>query len=152
MLKFSGVRLAMAGLCLGAAVTVGSVQASAEDITYLLPAPLSLPAFGPFVVAQQRGYFKAEGLNVTFQVGKGGVDVAKQVGAGNAVIGGGIGDTSIIVRPNGVPVNAVAVLGGGALMQPVLDKDKGPKPDNALKRKTNTVPAYQDTRSFSLLA
>src|SRR3546814_1030743 len=53
------------------------------------------------MVAQQRGYFKAEGLNVTFQIAKGGVDVAKQVGAGNAVVGGGIGDTSIIVRPNG---------------------------------------------------
>ena len=69
MSKFSGVRLAMAGLCLGAVVTMGSAPASAEDITYLLPAPLSLPAFGPFVLAQQRGYFKAEGLNVTFQVG-----------------------------------------------------------------------------------
>ncbi|MEA2813976.1 MAG: hypothetical protein QOI93_1673, partial [Rhodospirillaceae bacterium] len=46
MSKFSRVRLAMAGLCLGAAVTIGSVPASAEDITYLLPAPLSLPAFG----------------------------------------------------------------------------------------------------------
>ena len=39
--------------------------ASAETITYLLPAPLSLPAFGPFVVAKQRGYFKAEGLEVS---------------------------------------------------------------------------------------
>ncbi|HTE80609.1 MAG TPA: ABC transporter substrate-binding protein, partial [Reyranella sp.] len=60
-------------------MTVGGVAAaSAEAITYLLPAPLSLPAFGPFVVSQQRGYFKAEGLEVTFQVAKGGVDVAKQ--------------------------------------------------------------------------
>src|SRR5260370_25309783 len=151
MLKCSSVGLAMAGLCLGAAVTIGSVQASAEDITYLLPAPLSLPAFGPFVVAQQRGYFKAEGLNVTFQVGKGGVDVAKQVGAGNAVIGGGIGDTPIIVRPNGVPVKAVAVLGGGALMQLVLDKDKGLSTVKDLKGKTVTVLAYQDTTYFALL-
>jgi len=151
MSKFSRVRLAMAGLCLGAAVTIGSVPASAEDITYLLPAPLSLPAFGPFVLAQQRGYFKAEGLNVTFQVGKGGVDVAKQVGAGNAVIGGGIGDTPIIVRPNGVPVKAVAVLGGGALMQLVLDKDKGLTTVKDLKGKTVTVLAYQDTTYFALL-
>src|SRR3546814_13214196 len=34
--------------------------AMAEDVTYLLPAPPSLPAFGPWMVAQQRGYFKAE--------------------------------------------------------------------------------------------
>jgi NitT/TauT family transport system substrate-binding protein len=135
-----------------AAMMAGGVQtASAEAITYLLPAPLSLPAFGPFVVAQQRGYFKAEGLEVTFQVAKGGVDVAKQVGAGNAVIGGGIGDTPIIVRPNGVPVKAVALLGGGALMQLVMDKDKGLKTVKDLKGKTITVLAYQDTTYFALL-
>ena len=151
MSKLLRPRLALAGLCLAAGMSIAAGQASAQDVTYLLPAPLSLPAFGPFVVAQQRGYFKAEGLNVTFQVGKGGVDVAKQVGAGNAVIGGGIGDTPIIVRPNGVPVKAVAVLGGGALMQLVLDKDKGLSTVKDLKGKTITVLAYQDTTYFALL-
>jgi len=146
------LRRVLVGMCAAAAMTVGGVAAaSAEAITYLLPAPLSLPAFGPFVVAQQRGYFKAEGLEVTFQVAKGGVDVAKQVGAGNAVIGGGIGDTSIIVRPNGVPVKSVALLGGGALMQLVMDKDKGFKTVRDLKGKTITVLAYQDTTYFALL-
>jgi NitT/TauT family transport system substrate-binding protein len=140
------------GICAAAAMTAGATTtASAEDVTYLLPAPLSLPAFGPFVIAKQRGYFKAEGLDITFQVGKGGVDVAKQVGAGNAVVGGGIGDTPIIVRPNGVPVKAVAVLGGGALMQLVLDKDKNLHTVKDLKGKTVTVLAYQDTTYFALL-
>ena len=141
------------GMCArGGAMTVGGWRRRRpRTITYLLPAPLSLPAFGPFVVAKQRGYFKAEGLDVDFQVAKGGVDVAKQVGAGNAVIGGGIGDTPIIVRPNGVPVKSVAVLGGGALMQLVLDKDKGLKTVKDLKGKTITVLAYQDTTYFALL-
>lgn len=151
MSYFSHLRLGLAGLGLAIGLTAGSVPAAAEDVTYLLPAPLSLPAFGPFVIAQQRGYFKGEGLNVTFQVAKGGVDVAKQVGAGNAPIGGGIGDTSIIVRPNGVPVKAVAVLGGGALMQLVMDKDKGLTSVKDLKGKTITVLAYQDTTYFALL-
>lgn len=146
------LRRIVLGMCAAAAMMAGFVaSASAEAITYLLPAPLSLPAFGPFVVAQQRGYFKAEGLEVTFQVAKGGVDVAKQVGAGNAVIGGGIGDTPIIVRPNGVPVKSVALLGGGALMQLVMDKDKGLKTVKDLKGKTVTVLAYQDTTYFALL-
>lgn len=151
MSTLSNLRLALAGIGVAAGLTAGAGQALAESITYLLPAPLSLPAFGPFVVAQQRGYFKAEGLDVTFQVAKGGVDVAKQVGAGNAVIGGGIGDTPIIVRPNGMPVKAVAVLGGGALMQLVLDKDKGLTTVKDLKGKTITVLAYQDTTYFALL-
>jgi NitT/TauT family transport system substrate-binding protein len=151
MSMISKLRIALAGVAVGAGLTMGSLPASAETITYLLPAPLSLPAFGPFVLAKQRGYYKAEGLDVEFQVGKGGVDVAKQVGAGNAVIGGGIGDTPIIVRPNGIPVKAVAVLGGGALMQLVLDKDKGLKTVKDLKGKTITVLSYQDTTYFALL-
>jgi len=151
MSNFSGLRLVVAGLCLATGLAFAAAPASAEDVTYLLPAPASLPAFGPFIVAKQRGYFKAEGLNVTFQVAKGGVDVAKQVGAGNAVVGGGIGDTSLLVRPNGVPVKSVAVLGGGALMQLVLDKDKGLTTVKDLKGKTITVLAYQDTTYFALL-
>lgn len=140
----------MAGI--GLAIALGTAApARAQDVTYLLPAPASLPAFGPWMVAQQRGYFKAEGVNVTFQVGKGGVDVAKQVGAGNAVIGGAIGDTPILVRSNGVPVKAVAVLGGRSLMQLVINKDKGISSIKDLKGKTITTLAYQDTTFFALL-
>src|SRR5690554_6151385 len=86
-----------------------------EKVTYLLPAPKTLPSFAPWLIAEHEGYFADEGLEVEFVTGKGGVDVAKQVGAGNAVIGGAIGDTPIIVRANGVPVKAVAVIGAGSL-------------------------------------
>jgi NitT/TauT family transport system substrate-binding protein len=140
----------LASLLLAGAALSASPAAHAEDVTYLLPAPASLPAFGPWMLAKQRGYFTDEGLNVTFQVARGGVDVAKQVGAGNAVIGGAIGDTPILVRANGVPVKSVAVLGGGALMQLVLNTDKV-KSVADLKGKTITTLAYQDTTFFALL-
>jgi len=87
--------------------------AAPQEITYLLPAPAILPAFGPWMLAQAKGYYAQEGLNVKFVSGRGGVDVAKQIGAGNAVIGGAIGDTPIIARGQGIPVKAVAVLGAG---------------------------------------
>jgi NitT/TauT family transport system substrate-binding protein len=83
-------------------------RAQTEEVTYLLPAAAFLPAFGPWMLAQTRGYYTQEGLKVNFVVAKGGVDVAKQVGAGNAPIGGAIGDTPIIARAQGVPVKAVA--------------------------------------------
>jgi NitT/TauT family transport system substrate-binding protein len=139
--------LASAALVVASAAT----PAAAEDVTYLLPAPQSLPAFGPWMVALQRDYFKDEGLNVTFQIAKGGVDVAKQVGAGNAVVGGAIGDTPILVRPNGIPVKAVAVLGGRSLMQLVINKDKGVHSIKDLKGKVITAMSYQDTTFFALL-
>ena len=139
---------------LAAAMILGvspAQKAAAEDVTYLLPAPAFLPAFGPWMLAQARGYYKAEGLTVKFQTARGGVDVAKQVGAGNAVIGGGIGDTPVIVRPNGIPVKAVAVLGGRSLMQLVTRADRNINSIADLKGKTITALSLQDTTFYALL-
>jgi len=129
-----------------------AAQAQAlQEITYLLPAPGTLPAFGPWMLAQAKGYYKAEGLDVKFVTGRGGVDVAKQVGAGNAVIGGAIGDTPIIARAQGIPVKAVAVLGAGSLMQLVTHKEQRIESPRELRGKTVTVLAYTDTTYYALL-
>ncbi len=124
---------------------------AAEKVTYLLPAIASLPAFGPWMLAKQRGYYGAEGLDVEFQTAQGGVDVAKQVGLGNAAIGGAIGDTPIIVRANGIPVKAVAVLGSGSLTQLVVPADSAIKGPGDLKGHKVSVMSYQDTTFYSLL-
>jgi NitT/TauT family transport system substrate-binding protein len=73
------------------------------------------------------------------------------VGAGNAQIGGGIGDTPIIARAQGIPVKAVAVLGGGSLTNLVVHDGQGITGPKDLKGKTVTVLAYQDTTFYSLL-
>jgi NitT/TauT family transport system substrate-binding protein len=120
-------------------------------VTYLLPAPGTLPAFGPWMLAQAKGYYEKEGLKVSFVTARGGVDVAKQIGAGNAVIGGAIGDTPIIARAQGIPVKAVAVLGSGSLTQLVSHKDERIESPRELKGKTVTVLAYTDTTYYALL-
>ena len=122
-----------------------------EEITYLLPAPAFLPAFAPWMLAQQRGYFAQEGLKVNFMAAKGGVDCAVQVGAGNAPLGGAIGDTPIIARAQGVPVKAVALLGGRALAHLVVHEGKGINGPRDLKGRTVSVMAYQDTTYYVLL-
>ena len=122
---------------------------AAEKVNYLLPAPGFLPAFAPWQIAKFKGYYEAEGLDVTFQTAKGGVDVAKQVGVGNAPIGGAIGDTSILVRPNGIPVRSVALMGGGSLVQLVARADREINKVEDLKGKTITVMSYQDTTFFA---
>ena len=127
------------------------VQAQTEEITYLLPAPSFLPAFAPWLLAQQRGYFAQEGLKVNFVTAKGGVDCAVQVGAGNAPIGGAIGDTPIIARAQGVPVKAVALLGGRALAHLVVHEGRGINSPKDLKGRTVSVMAYQDTTYYVLL-
>ncbi len=145
-------RACLAMLASAALVSPFAAQAQAlEEVTYLLPAPGTLPAFGPWMVAQAKGYYAQEGLKVNFVTARGGVDVAKQVGAGNAVIGGAIGDTPIIARAQGIPVKAVAVLGAGSLMQLVSHKEERIESPRELKGKTVTVLAYTDTTYYSLL-
>jgi NitT/TauT family transport system substrate-binding protein len=128
-----------------------AANAQLKEVTYLLPAPGTLPAFGPWMLAQAKGYYAAEGLDVKFVAGRGGVDVAKQVGAGNAVIGGAIGDTPIIARAQGIPVKAVAVLGAGSLMQLVSHEDAKIESPRELRGKTVTTIAYTDTTYYALL-
>jgi NitT/TauT family transport system substrate-binding protein len=132
------------------ATTLAAPAQAQQEVTYLLPAPAFLPAFGPWMLAQARGYYTKEGLKVNFVVAKGGVDVAKQVGVGNAPIGGAIGDTPIIARAQGIPVKAVALLGGKSLTQLVVHADKGINGPKDLKGRTITTMAYQDTTFFSL--
>src|SRR5204863_9918651 len=122
-----------------------------EKVTYLFPAPPVLPAFGPIQLAKGKGYFSDAGLDVSFAVGRGGVDVAKQVGAGNAPIGGIVADAPIMVRGNGVPIKMVAVFGGKGFMQLVVREDSGIEKPADLKGKTITVMSFQDTTFYALL-
>jgi NitT/TauT family transport system substrate-binding protein len=129
-----------------------AVRAQAlEEVTYLLPAPTEQVAFAPWMLAQKRGYYAAEGLKVTFQPGRGGVEVAKQLGAGNGVVGGAFGDTPIIARANGVPVRSVAVLGGRSMTQLVALETAGIAAPKDLKGKTVTAMSYADSGYFALL-
>lgn len=147
-----GTRRACLAACAATLLALpGLAQAQLQEVTYLLPAPGTLPAFGPWMLAQAKGYYEQEGLKVNFVTGRGGVDVAKQVGAGNAVIGGAIGDTPIIARAQGIPVKAVAVLGAGSLMQLVSHEDAKIESPRELKGKTVTTLAYTDTTYYALL-
>lgn len=143
------LRTLIAGIGLAAMASVAVAQ---EKVTYLFPAPDFLPAFAPFKLAMAKGYYKDAGLDVTFQVGKGGADVAKQVGVGNVDLGGGIGDTAIIVRANGIPVRGVAVLGSQSLTQINWRTDAGIETVADLKGKSVGVLSYQDTTYYNLLA
>lgn len=148
--RFAQVLQAIAVVCI-VALPIATPATAAESITYLFPAPPILPAFGPIQLAKGKGYFTQAGLDVTFAVARGGVDVAKQVGAGNAQFGGVVGDSPIIVRGNGVPVKVVAVFGGKGFMQTVVRADAGIDKPEELKGKTLTVMSYQDTTYYALL-
>lgn len=143
-------RTALGVILAGAAA--GSSRADTEHVTYLFPAPSSLPAFMPFHIALKRGYYDNNNVKVTFEVGHGGADVAQQVGAGNVNLGGGLGETSMIVRPNGLPVRAVAQLGSHPLFKLVTRQASNVKTLIDLRGKKLGVIGYQDTGYYALLA
>ncbi len=91
-------RTAISGML--ATVVTGPTYAAGEKMTYLFPGPSNLPAFIPCQLALKRGYFTANKLEVAFQAVRGGAEVAKHVGSGNAELGRGVGETPMIVRPN----------------------------------------------------
>jgi len=136
-----------------AAFAVPAVPALAqvEKVRYLFPAPGTLVAFAPFQIALKKGYYREENVDIEFTTVNGGAEVAKQVGVNNADLGGGIGETPIIVRANGVPIREVAVLGGHALHKLAYRNDRGISSPKDLKGKTITVLAYTDTSYYTLL-
>ncbi|SDV48639.1 NitT/TauT family transport system substrate-binding protein [Chitinasiproducens palmae] len=140
----------------GVAAALGTASTGAyaqnQAITYLLPAPASAVAFAPLMLAQKKGYFEQAGLTVRFVSVQGGADVGKQLAAGNGDLGGALGDTPIVLRPNGVKVKGVALLGGRTLHQLMIRSDRNVKNLTDLKGKTLTVIAYQDTSFYAAQA
>ncbi len=146
-------RRAFAAGLAGTAAAAGWMRPAraAEAVSLLLPAPPALPGFGAFVLAKANGYYEADGFDVTFQIAPGGVEVAKQTGVGNALIGECVGDTPMIVRANGVPVRALAILGGGGLTQIAIPQASPLKSPADFKGKSVGVQAFQDTTYYALL-
>lgn len=147
-LLLRGVGLLSTGLF---AWSSGAMAQTLETVDYLFPAPLQQIAFAPWMIAQQRGYYAQEGLKLNFLPGRGGIDTAKQIGAGNAPIGHSFGDTPIIARAAGVPVKSVALLGGRSMMQLVVREDSPIKSPKDLKGRTITAMSYSDANFYSLL-
>lgn len=135
----------------GIALSASAVQGQ-ESLTYLFPAPDFLPAFAPFQLALHKGYYEEEGLDVEFRVGQGGADVATQIAVGNVDMGGGMGDTAMIVRPNGLEVRGVALLGGKGLTHIAWRNDSGIESVADLEGESIAVISFQDTAYYNLLA
>jgi NitT/TauT family transport system substrate-binding protein len=135
-------------LCISVGLPL-SAQA-AEHVLFLTPAPSTLPVFAVLQLAKFRGYFSQEGLNVDFKSARGGAEVAKQVAAGNADLGGGVGETSMIVRPNGVHVKGVVLLGGGSLFRIAIRPGLGIHSVGQLRGHSIGVSSFADTSYYSL--
>ncbi|WP_353194470.1 ABC transporter substrate-binding protein [Pusillimonas noertemannii] len=123
---------------------------AADKVKWMYAALPTLPAYGVIQLAIGKGYFADENIEIEPLVGKGGVDVAKHLGAGNADMGMILADGPILVRPHGIPVKAVAAFGGKPFMQLAVREDAQIESVKDLKGKTISVMSLQDTTFYAL--
>ncbi len=145
-------RRLLSALIMTATAILASASARAgEPVTYLLPASPDQPAFAPWLIARQLGFYAGEGYDVRFAAGRGGTDVAQQLAIGRVPVGGAIGDTPIIMRNYGVHVRVIATLGGGSLTVIVAGADRGIHTLQDLRGKRVVVLSQADSTYHVLL-
>ncbi len=89
-----------------------------------------------FVVAQERGFYKAEGLDVEVIRGYGAADAVKRIAAGTITVGTGDTGALVISRSQGIKVKAVGMVYGKAPYVLWIRKDVGVKTPKDLEGKT----------------
>lgn len=93
MMKFNRLSAAFAGAIASFAATAACAQGT--DIKFTLDWKFEGPA-APFLVAIDKGYFKAEGLNVTIDTGNGSRDTITRIGSGAYQMG--FGDLNALIE------------------------------------------------------
>jgi NitT/TauT family transport system substrate-binding protein len=105
--RFSALVLAVA---LGGAAFGGVGAAHATDVNFITDFGYN-GRHSYFFVALDKGYYKAEGLNVTILRGQGSIDAIKKVASGAATIGFADAGALVLARSNdAIPVKLLAVV------------------------------------------
>src|SRR6202035_1799917 len=96
-----------------------------------------------FYVALDKGYYKAEGLNVTILRGQGSIDAIKKVASGAATIGFADAGSLTLARSNdSIPVKMLAIVYATPPQAIFALADKGIKTPKDLEGKTLADTAF----------
>jgi NitT/TauT family transport system substrate-binding protein len=96
------------------AVSAGDAAAPAaakERVSVRFPIPIRESGQSPFYLAEDRGYYQREGLDVRFEMGSPQLNPVKLVATGEdtfGVLGGP--DTLLVARSKGQPLKAIAII------------------------------------------
>ena len=99
------------------------------------------PYYAPLYLAQEKGYFKEEGLQVNFYYASA-AEIVKNVGAGNVPFGFPNADTVLLGRGNGVPVNIIHTTYQKGLGAIIYKSESGIHKIQDLKGKTIAITSY----------
>ena len=98
-------------LAFGCSRSTPNSQTNTTRVSVRFPIPIIEAGQTPFYVAQDKGYYADEGLDVSFQMGSRELNPVKTVATGQDMFGvlGGP-DTLLVARSKGQPLKALAVL------------------------------------------
>lgn len=117
--------------------------------TYLLPAPREAIALAPFTLAESLGWYRDAGLDVSFEVRRGGMEVGKALARGEGDLGGASGDTPVLLRDQGFAVKGTALLGGHAFLTIITRRDRRVRLAD-LSGKVIGVPSRTDVSTYGM--
>lgn len=101
----------------------------------------AVPYYAPWFVAEQRGYFAEEGLEVEFSY-SGGADIARNVGAGNVDFGFPNGDSVVVARSEGIPITVAHTSYQEGIGATLYKEDSGISSPADLQDRTVAVTSY----------
>lgn len=139
-------------LASGALAGLTGFNRSGADLvpfTYLLPAPKEAIALAPFTLAESLGWYREVGLDVRFQVRRGGLEVGKALARGEGDLGGASGDTPMLLRDQGFAVKGTALLGSRAFLTVITRRDRRVLLTD-LSGKTIGVPSLADVSNYGV--
>lgn len=125
---------------------VGSVKTYTPNSDGLIDVNIQIdgaavPYYAPLYVAQEKGFFADQGLNVSFYYASAS-EIVKNVGSNNIEFGFPNADPVIIGRANGVPVKIVHTTLQNGLGSVIFKDSSGIKNPSDLKGKTIGITSY----------
>ena len=124
-------------------------RADLVPFIYLLPAPKEAIALAPFTLAERLGFYQEAGLDVRFELRRGGLEVGKALARGEGDLGGASGDTPVLLRDQGFTVKGTALLGRHAFLTVMTRRDRNVLL-NDLSGRTLGVPSLTDVSNYGL--
>jgi len=140
---FDFLRPVRAGLAIAAVIAVGASPATAQTpVKFTLDFKFEGPA-APFLVAIDKGYFKAEGLDVTIDSAAGSLEPINRVASGTYDMG--FGDINSLIKFRdanpGTPIKSVFILYNKPPFSVVARKSRGITAPKDLEGKKLGAPA-----------
>ncbi|PYG90304.1 NitT/TauT family transport system substrate-binding protein [Ruminiclostridium sufflavum DSM 19573] len=111
----------------------------------------AVPYYSPLYIAQEKGYFADEGLNVEFYYAAA-ADIVKNVAAGNVEFGFPNADAVVAAKAQGIPVKVVHTTYQEGLGAIIFNSDSGIKTPADLKNKKVAVTSLGSANYFQLQA